>query len=220
MELLVRNIENNKVISALRSRQLNSDLPKSYAYADDVNVITRNDPGSVQAVFNEYERLTLLSGLELNADKTEIMRIKSGGNAEQVNLDILYCGNTYRIKSLNQIQINGILFKQDWNEMKLVNVDNVMDRIQTQCRRWSNHRLCLLGRILILKTFGISQIVFLMQSIKLDGADFNGIMYKFLWNRNFNAAKAPERISREIINLPIKLGGFGMLNIEALDAGI
>ena len=39
MELLVGNIENNKVISALRSRQLNSDLPKSYAYADDVNVI-------------------------------------------------------------------------------------------------------------------------------------------------------------------------------------
>ena len=36
----------------------------------------------------------------------------------------------------------------------------------------------------------------------------------------FDAAKAPERIAREIINLPIKLGGFGMINIEALDSGI
>ena len=48
----------------------------------------------------------------------------------------------------------------------------------------------------------------------------NGVMYKFMWNRHFKAAKAPERINREIINKPISLGGFGMLDLIALDRSL
>ena len=223
MEPLIRNIENNRNIGSINSVQINSALPNVYAYADDINVVTNNDAASVQEVFKEYERLTKLSGLELNADKTEIMRFKSGGNAERVDHNILYCGNAYRIQSVTQIKINGIFFQQATDVMRSINVEKAMERIQTQCRRWSSRRLCLLGKILILKTFGISQIVFLMQSLKLELSDFkkiNLLLYKFLWNRNFEAAKAPERIAREIINLPIKLGGFGMVDIESLDSGI
>ena len=223
MEPLIRNIENNRNIGSINSVQINSALPNVYAYADDINVVTNNDAASVQEVFKEYERLTKLSGLELNADKTEIMRFKSGGNAERVDHNILYCGNAYRIQSVTQIKINGIFFQQATDVMRSINVEKAMERIQTQCRRWSSRRLCLLGKILILKTFGISQIVFLMQSLKLELSDLkkiNLLLYKFLWNRNFEAAKAPERIAREIINLPIKLGGFGMVDIESLDSGI
>ena len=223
MEPLIRNIENNGNIASVQSRNLDSALPKAYAYADDINVVTNNDVICVQEVFKEYERLTKVSGLELNADKTEIMRFKSGGNAELVNFQIMYNNTQYRVESVSQVKINGILFHQDIAEMRTLNVDKAVERIQTQCRRWSARRLCLLGKILIVKTFGISQVVFLMQSIKLETADFkriNSVLYKFLWNRNFDAAKAPERIAREIINLPIKLGGFGMINIEALDSGI
>ena len=48
----------------------------------------------------------------------------------------------------------------------------------------------------------------------------NSCLYKFLWNKHFQAAKAPERIKREIINTPIQLGGFGMLDIADLDNGL
>ena len=62
-----------------------------------------------------------------------------------------------------------------------------------------------------------------MQSIELKPTDLknvNAMLYRFLWNRNYLAAKAPDRVKREIINTPIKLGGFGMLNIADLDRGI
>ena len=49
---------------------------------------------------------------------------------------------------------------------------------------------------------------------------FNACLYKFLWNRHFEAAKAPERIKRDIINTPINLGGFGMLDVKELDEGL
>lgn len=59
-----------------------------------------------------------------------------------------------------------------------------------------------------------------MQSIFLESCDLkciNKMLYKYLWNKHFRAAKAPERLKREIINTPIELGGFGMLDIGELD---
>ena len=223
VEPLLRNIESNRDISPIQSVDLDSALPKAYAYADDVSVVTNNSAESMQAIFREYERLSRVSGLELNANKTELLRIKSGGTRRQLLFDVSYLGSRHRITSKAEIKLNGILIQQDQARMKTANVENVARKIEDQCRKWSRRRLCILGKILILKTFGISQIIYLLQSIKLDLADFkkfNAVLYKFIWNRHFEAAKAPERIAREIINTPIKLGGFGMLNVNELDAGI
>ena len=225
IEPLMLNIEKNVRIRSLNSSELNSTLPKSYAYADDVSVVSQNQEESVQNIFDEYARLTLLSGLELNASKTELLRIKSGGNRghPEIEFNVRYLNKVHLIKTTKSVKINGILLQQDPVEMRKANLDAVRLRTEANCKKWAGRRLCLLGKILILKTFGISQMIFIMQCMTLNDSDFkslNAILYKFLWNRHFEAAKAPDRISRATINLPIKLGGFGMLNIEELDSGL
>ena len=45
-------------------------------------------------------------------------------------------------------------------------------------------------------------------------------IYKFLWNKNFKAAKAPDRIKREIMCTPLSLGGFGLVDIKELNRAI
>ena len=55
---------------------------------------------------------------------------------------------------------------------------------------------------------------------KSDFKQLNAILYKFIWNKNFLASKAPERIKREIVTTPTILGGYGMLDIEELDCGL
>ena len=50
---------------------------KARAFADKVDVFCKNDITSIQAVFSQYEKLTKRSGLELNADKNEILSLKS-----------------------------------------------------------------------------------------------------------------------------------------------
>ena len=62
-----------------------------------------------------------------------------------------------------------------------------------------------------------------MQSIILTNDHFkkiNALLYKFIWNRHYLAAKAPERIKRDIMKVPVKLGGFGMLDLSDLDDGL
>ena len=70
MKPLLKNIEKNLNIIGINSTQLQAVLPKVYGYADDVNCFLKNDGRSLQSLFDENERLTNVSGLELNANKT------------------------------------------------------------------------------------------------------------------------------------------------------
>ena len=224
MEPLLRNIEKNPAIEGIHSAKLESILPKAYGYADDVNCLISNKLESLQALFNEYSRLTNLSGLELNASKTELLKICSP-NVRSIQHDyaVLYGNQNHTITPVIEMKINGILFQQDLNRMKDSNVANVGKKMERHLRSWSGRSLTILGKILILKTYGISQLIYLSQSMCLSETHFkklNGILYKFIWNRHFLAAKAPERISRILTNKPIKLGGLGMLDISELDSSL
>ena len=216
MEPLLRNIEKNVNIAPITSEALGV-LPKVYAYADDVNGTINDTPAGVQAVFTEYEELTKRSGLRLNADKTEVMRL---GSNEPKAFNVTYMGHPYVVKSKDRIKINGIFLQRDEKAVADDNVKTAIAKMDKSFRAWSRRNLSTLGRIVITKTFGISQIIFLMQSIELKPEHFkavNSLLYKYIWNRHYLAAKAPERIKREIMTKPINKGGFGMLDIVALD---
>ena len=226
MEPLLKNIEKNQEIQSLPSQDLDSNLPRVVAYADDVNGIIANDPRTLQELFREYERLTKLAGLELNAEKTEILPIISENlriDKTQLIFHFEYFNKNYILKPVPETRINGILFQQNEAEMRTANVENVRKKIEKQLKSWTARQLTILGKILITKTFGVSQIIFLLQSMTLTDADFkllNHVLYKFIWNRHFMAAKAPERIKREIVNKSIKLGGLGMLDLILLDKSL
>ena len=220
MEPLLRNIKRNPTITPLFSTSIGV-LPKTYAYADDVSATINDDTDSIKGLFKEYERLTKMSGLELNADKTELMRIGQG--PIEKNYDVLYQSKIYRVKSSESMKLNGIIFHRDMKEVTSRNVKAAISKMDLHFKQWARRSLSTLGKILISKTFGISQIVYLMQTIKLNENDFkliNATLYKYIWNRNYYAAKAPERVKREIVNKPIMLGGLGMLNVAELDASL
>ena len=225
IEPLLRNIEKNALIQTIRSDALGT-MPKALSYADDVNCIIKNDQRTLQEIFLEYQRLTYQAGLELNAEKTEILPFASAN----LNLDKLamrfqfrYNRTNYNLLAVQETKINGILIQQDERALKDSNLDNVIRKAEKHLKSWSARNLSILGKILIVKTFGISQIIFLMQSLVLDENHFkkiNHVLYKFIWNRHFMAAKAPERIKREIVNKSLKHGGLGMLDIKELDASL
>ena len=114
MEPLLRNLERNPEIAAVNSTTLNESLPKAFAYADDVSCLCKNDRTSLQAIFKEYERLTSLSGLELNAEKTELLKFASADKYIQappvISFNISYQGNNYDITSKTEVKINGCIF--------------------------------------------------------------------------------------------------------------
>ena len=214
MEPLLRNIIENPNIKAVNSTILSCDLPKVYAYADDVNCVMLDEESSLKELFKEYEKLTLASGLELNAEKTEIMRLcREEGRTYTVE----YKEAEHEIRTLNEIKINGVFFQRSKERTLQRNVDSAIEKMDKQFKSWNRRK------ILIAKTFGISQAIYLMQSVALNECHYkkiNAVLYKFIWNRRYLASKAPERVKREFVNKSIKCGGYGMLDLKELDESI
>ena len=217
IEPLLRNIEANPLIERLYSETLNKSLPKAFAYADDVCGAIADKENSLQAVFSEYEKLSKKSGLILNAEKTELMKI---GSDLEGSYSISYRRQRHVIRSGEKMKVNGVIFQRDRTAMVNANVEAVVERMDRQFRNWSKRSLSTLGKILICKTFGVSQLIYLLQSVRLEETHYkkiNALLFKFIWNRHYLANKAPERIKREIVCSALKLGGLGMLDIVELD---
>ena len=218
VEPLIRNLAESRNIENIETRQLGIRIPKTYGFADDVTVVTKKSEANIEEVFKVYEEFTTASGLMLNADKTEIMCFN---RARETNhrFTFSYCDQQYTINGVERLKINGIIFMQDPRRREAVNVAKAVESMERLLRAWSTRRLTLLGKILIIKTFAVSQSIYLMQSMSLGEVSHKAIekiIYKFLWNKNFNANRAPDRIKRKIMETPTHLGGFGMINVRAL----
>ena len=74
---------------------------KAGAFADDVGVLCGGDLLSVRRVFHQYERLTRRSGLQLNADKTEILVLHEEATR---NYSVVYQGKQINIRTLKEIK--------------------------------------------------------------------------------------------------------------------
>jgi hypothetical protein len=86
-------------------------------------------------------------------------------------------------------------------------------------------RLSLLGKILIYKTFGLSQIIYVLTVIDIDDLQYKQLekmFINFIWGRSLNDTQNLShysRISRDRLCTPIDKGGFGMITItEVIEA--
>ena len=124
----------------------------------------------------------------------------------------------YGIKFVNKLKILGITFSNECNASDLnENYEARINNLMRICSQWSNRDLSLLGKITILKTFGISQFVYLMQSIGIDEDrldKINRIFFKFIWQKRFSNRKAYERVKRKVMYTDKEMGGLNMFNIK------
>ena len=82
--------------------------------------------------------------------------------------------------------------------------------------RWAKRDLTIVGKIHIIKTFGISQIVFLMQSLSLPETvlmDIYRIFFRFLWRKRFTNKRAFEKIKRDVMTNDLTEGGLKMIDL-------
>jgi hypothetical protein len=219
IEPLIRNLQSNPLIKPIKSLTLQYSWPKVYAYADDITCVITNDSESKQNIFSEYEKLTKVSGLKLNADKTEIYDF--GGLQGQTVVN--YCDSSYTIDAVGEIKINGILLCQDQFKMKRLNTSLLIDKMDRHFTQWSKRNLSLLGKIQIFKTFGMSQYLYHLNVFEPTTnlwKIINDKIRKFLWNKKYEGNTAPLRIKNSILETPIACGGFGMVNIKQVAAAM
>jgi hypothetical protein len=222
---LLRNLNKNKLIIPIRLNPRNTDVVpkngyfKSSAYADDISVICKNSVMSIQQVFREYDRLTNKSGLELNADKTEILNLKSD---EMKSILFRYNNQNFQINTVKNIKICGLFFCTNSDDEYSLNILNKIKKLKSQLKMWSHFHLTLEGKNLIVKTFGLSQLIYNLQSYGIrtpELTDIERTIFDFLWSKG-DGRKGVDRIKRSIMKNEYSEGGINVTDIECLNRSL
>jgi exonuclease III len=215
---LLRNLNQSKAINEIKVDKTNISF-KAGAYADDVSVICKNNQESIQEVFNEYDRLTERSGLELNADKTEILKLS---NHHKTTIRVKYRDANIEIGTVDKLKICGLYYCNNQEEEYQLNVAQKIDKLSYKIKKWIPRFLTIEGKILIVKTFGLSQLIYNMQSVHFKPLDIvrtEREIFKFIWSTNENQ-NGIDRISRAVMKNDYDKGGMKVTDVECLDKSL
>lgn len=218
MEVVMNAIEYDFTIKNLRISDL--VIPKVYGYADDIAIIVQ-DVSDLEKAINTYNEFSRASGLYLNVDKTEIINLHSVEFNQPV---LLNCDDIcVSINTVESVTICGKLFSNNPNLEYHSNVLNKIDKLELALVGWRKRPVSIFGRNLILKTFGLSQLTYMMQNTFFKTSEctkIERICFNYLWNKKADKSRAYERIARIKLKYPYSCGGINATDIESFDSAL
>lgn len=172
-------------------------------FADDTSLFIKATEINLRNCFKALKHFELASGLMVNVKKTEAMYLYK--DAEPLCPDI-------KIEWVkNHTRLLGISVCKDVDKMLQINYDGILNKIHNKLTMWRKRDLSIIGKVNILKSMGVSQLVYLFNMLPQPGDQYmkslENELYKFVWN------EGPDRIKRDTLIGPNELGGLNMINI-------
>ena len=98
------------------------------------------------------------------------------------------------LEIVDKIKILSVVFE---NGKRAININENwtgwIEKLTRIIQLWSKRDLSIMGKILIVKCFLVSQLIYVMQSIGLPEKvliDVNRLFYKFIWQKRFSKQKS------------------------------
>ena len=148
IEVLANAIRNKNTIKGIK---VGAKEIKTSLYADDTTVFVR-DLDSIPELLVLLKHFRNLSGLEINATKTEGMWLGTWKNNLETPFSFRWPRD--RIKAL------GIFFSYDLRKATELNFIEKIRNLEKTLNSWKRRNLTLLGKINIVKTLGLSKLIY------------------------------------------------------------
>lgn len=207
IELFARNVREDKKIKGIKFHDT-EDSKKIKQFADDTTLLLA-DIIDFREILSKIKDFTAFSGLRLNKNKSFAIQI---GKIESKILSF------EGIKFVENLKILGIIFSNKTSARDIPgNIDGKIEKLIKICDLWSKRQLSIAGKIIILKTYGLSLFTYLIRSIGISEEHLTyieRIFFRFIWKDKFDNKKACERVSREKIMKRLDKGGLNMINIR------
>lgn len=210
VELLAEDIRMNKEIEGIT---VNNIEIKICQYADDTFMPLLYKEKCLAESIRSFKNFEQVSGLKINIEKTEILRI---GKIKQTNCKLP--GNL-NIKWTNgPVKVLGVFVSTDHEEMLEINYNPKLGRIKNILQMWKQRNLTIFGKITLLKTHALSQITYLFSVLPSPSKAFfkqlETILFNFIWNNK------PDKIKRSTMIAPLSEGGANMIKPELQDKAL
>jgi len=194
---------------------------KDMSFADDITALCTNLEG-IQEIINEYVNFSKYSGIKLNIEKTEIMVIGKQSN-DPIVFNIRHNETIIKITDASKVKICGITFSNNTEEAYKENITSKIAKLERQLNIWRQRNLTLQGKILIIKTFGISQLIYSLQATIIKTADLklvDDIIFRFIWNTKSTSTRCIGKINRTTLKSTVERGGLNAPDIVMIDRAI
>ena len=199
IELLSRTIKSDPTIKGI---QVNKRELKISQYADDTTVFVR-DLDSVTSLLNDFNKC---SGLEINTTKTEAMWLgvwKTG----VMNLK-------WPKEPINAL---GVFFSYNQESADRSNFGDKILNLEKTLNTWKRRNLTLYGKINVVKTLGISKLIYSASVLPVSGnyiQEINKLILHFIW------AGKPPKIKRNNIIGEKKDSGLKMCSFKIMEKAL
>ena len=146
---------------------------KILQFADDATIFVK-DTKSLKKAIEQIEHFGLFSGLELNKSKSSIANV----NGDTIGESIYGIPWTYSDVKILKVQFGK-------NEQNLIDLNwkPKISKIENTVRLWRARRLTFSGKITIIKSFLVSQIIYNAQMISMPEnvmKHIDSLLYTFL----------------------------------------
>ena len=200
VEVLAMSVLKNESIQGIT---INDTEMKLIQYADDTTAILK-DSASAANFLSHISKFKNICGLKINETKTETLWLGDG----------LPCNLPKHMKwTTKPVKVLGMYLSYDMDEAYRLNISEKMTNIKRLLNSWKQRKLTLIGKVLILKSLALSQIIHLAnlqpfpdESIK----ELETLFYEFLWNGKTH------KIKKSVIIQKYDLGGQSMIDLKSV----
>jgi len=208
-EVLAAAIRKNTNIKGISVNNVEIKLSQ---YANDTTLILNGPRESLLSSLAMLDDFSKVSGLRLNDKKTEALWIGvSIGNDK-----ILLSGKEFkwpkdRVKSL------GLWISTDPELSASLNYNEKLEKVKEILRCWKYRRLTLLGKITVIKSIVVSQLVYLLLPLCSNYRvlnKINDLLYTFLWNGE------DDKIKWKVMINDFGVGGLKMIDISSFNKSL
>jgi hypothetical protein len=207
VEYLAEAIRQNDKIQGIR---INGKEIKIAQFADDTCLFIENDHNSILEIFNLLDQFAIASGLKINKEKTEILPL---GNTTIEDLD-----QSIRKYVKDSIKLLGVHLTNDRELTLKLNYDPIWEKIENTIKQWQYRGISLQGKIIVLKTFVISKLVYALSVLPSPHKDrldqLQKTLSSFVWDNK------PAKIKKDILIGDYKDGGLRMPEIACQNTGL
>ncbi len=139
------------------------------------------------------------------------------------NFKIRFNEETITITSQTSVKICGITYSNDKEISYNENVLKKIIKMERQLNIWRQRNISLEGKILLVKCFGLSQLIYSLQATHIRPQEIKmieNIIYKFIWNIPSNSTRTSGKIRRETLQASVENGGLNAPNVKSLNEAI
>lgn len=204
MELLTNQIRINKNIKGITIA--GCEL-KDTCYADDASFILDGSKKSFETLIDVLENFRCVSGLKLNANKCQVLRIGATKNT-----NIIYLEKKKFQWSSTVAKALGMFFSTNREQNSKLNLDSKIKSFENCLKQWQHRKLTLMGKVTVIKTFALPKLIYALSSLPTPSKfvlnQIEKLMYAFIWENK------PEKVKRSTLTQEYEMGGIKMVDIE------